>query len=108
MKNIFVIFLTLILAGCVGDGNSPNVATPPQIQVVKIPVVRQIPSPPVINKPDLAINHLPANATQEQKIKAEELTTVQLVTYSNKLKSALEVYRTNKLNLKRKHSNKVS
>lgn len=91
MKALTVVFLTSLLLGCSTLGK--------EVVQVQTPVVQDFPQPPVVEKPNLEIETI----TQEDfdsknyaKIsKALTITVQQLLDYSDKLETYLNVYRKN-------------
>lgn len=89
MKNyIKLLLIATLLSGC---------ATTKEVTEVKTPVIQQFPSAPIVEKPRLEINNVTnqdlIDARYDTIVKSLLITTQQLMEYSDKLETALSVYR---------------
>lgn len=93
MKLLYLIPFLLILSNC----TTTKETVPPAPNVVKVyvPVAKPTPKPPVLHRPELAINKLSEEDKQDNNkvAKSAVITVNQLIMYSNNLEKYLNVYR---------------
>lgn len=99
MKLVFLSLVSaLVLSGCNQTVKREYVPMPPTIQVVKVPVAKPWPQPPVVNRPHLPISELTEEdkADKDKVIKATTATVQVLIDYSSGLENTINVYRVKK------------
>lgn len=92
VKNIILVLLLFLIVGC---GSNKQIVKEYIIKEVKVPVVEECPTPPNLEKPDLIIDTLTNQDTNDpgKVSKAYKATVKQLQGYIEQLESILDAYR---------------